>query len=152
MELLLNLCWLLLIPLAFCFWLRQPCSRSLQARLSLSCLVFLLFPIISATDDLNAMRQVFEESSPAKRTLKRAVDHSFAAGGSNTPPAELNSALPGLPCHRTCGFIVIADPVLTRTAGATVSLGRAPPVSLLAQPNGGLVCGEPSLTSHVILV
>ena len=88
MELLLNLCWLLLIPLAFCFWLRQPRSRSLQATLALSCLLFLLFPIISATDDLNAMRQVSEESGPGKRMFKRAGNHSLAAGGSNTPPAE----------------------------------------------------------------
>src|SRR4029077_8985494 len=97
------LCWLLLIPLAFWFWLRQPRFRSLQATLALSCLLFLLFPIISATDDLTALRQVFEESSPGKRTLNRAVDHSFAAGGSNTPPAELNSILQGLPCNQTCG-------------------------------------------------
>ena len=81
MELLLNLCWLLLVPLAFCFWLRQLRFRSLQASLALSCLLFLLFPIISATDDLNAMRQAVEESSPGKRTLNRAGDHSFAAGG-----------------------------------------------------------------------
>ena len=116
MELLLNLCWLLLIPIAFCFWLRESRSRSLQATLALSCLLSLLFPIISATDDLNAMRQVFEESSPGKRMLKRAVNHSFAAGGSNTPPAELNSLLQGLPFNQTCGCILIAHPGVPLTS------------------------------------
>src|ERR1700730_11809642 len=125
--------YLLDTTLAFCFWLRQPRSRSLQAAVALSWLLFLRFPIISATDDLNAMRQVFEESSPGKRTLNRAGDHSFAAGGSNPPPAELNSILQGLPCNRTCGCIVIPEPEAPRTACATVSPGRAPPpFSLLA--------------------
>ena len=132
MELLLNLCWLLLVPLAFCFWLRQSRSRSPQSMLALSCLLFLLFPIISATDDLNAMRQVLEESSPGKRTLNRAGNHCFAAGGSNTPSAELNSTLQGLRCNQTCGCIVIANPEVFLTACSTASPGRAPPFSLLA--------------------
>jgi len=130
LELLLNLCWLLLIPLAVCIWLRQPRFRSLQAALALACLLFLLFPIVSATDDLTAMRQVYEESTPGKRMLKRAVDHSFAARGSNTPPAELNSVLQGLLCNQTCRCIVIAHPGVSLTACATTSPSRAPPFSL----------------------
>jgi hypothetical protein len=132
LELLLNLCWLLLILLAFCFWLGQPRSRSLQATLALSCLLSLLFPIISATDDLNAMRQVSEESGPGKRMLKRTVNHSFAAGGSNTPAAELHSIFQGLPCNQTCGCILIAPPGVPLTACTTISPGRAPPFSVLA--------------------
>jgi hypothetical protein len=93
-------------------------------------LLFLLFPIISATDDLNAMRQVLEESSPGKRTIKRAGSNSFAAGGS--PPAELNSTLQRPPCGQTCGSILIADPPVAPTACTTISPGRAPPFSLLA--------------------
>src|SRR3984893_6473801 len=124
--------YLLDTTLAFCFWLRQPRSRSLQAAVALSWLLFLLFPIISATDDLNAMRQVFEESSPGKRTLNRAGDHSFATGGSNPPPAELHLILQGLPCDRTCGCILSAHPGVPLTACATISPGRAPPFSLLA--------------------
>jgi hypothetical protein len=129
-ELLLNLCWLLLIPIAFCFWLRQLRFRSLQAALALSCLLFLLFPIISATDDLNAMRQELEESSPGKRTLTRAADHSFTAGGSNAPPAELSSIFQGLPCNQTCGCIVIARAGVPLTGCTTISPGRSPPFSL----------------------
>src|ERR1700730_14324338 len=107
-------------------------------------MLFLLFPLISATDDLYAMRQVLKESSPGKRTLTRAVNHSFAAGGSNTPPAELNSILQGLPCNKTCGCIVSAHP-------RVISPGRAPPFLLLAiaSQTATLVCGAPSLSSHV---
>jgi hypothetical protein len=132
LELLLNLCWLLPITLAICFWRRQPRSRSLQAALALSCVQFLLFPFISATDDLYAMRQVLKESSPGKRTLKRAVNYSFAAGGSNTPPAELNCILQGLPFNQTCGRIVSAHPGVPLTTCTIISPGRAPPFSLLS--------------------
>jgi hypothetical protein len=144
LEPLLNLCWRLLITLAICFWLQQPRSR---AALALSCVLFLLSPLISATDDLYAMRQVLKESSPGKRTLKRAVNYSFAAGGSNTPPDELNSILQGLPCNQTCGCIVSAHP-------GVISPGRAPPFLFLAiaSQTATLVCGAPSLSSHVILV
>jgi hypothetical protein len=95
-------------------------------------MLFLLFPIISATDDLNAMRQVSEESGPGKRMFKRAGNHSLAAGGSNTPPAELNFILESLPCNETCGGILSAHPGVPLTACTTLSQGRAPPFSLLA--------------------
>jgi hypothetical protein len=68
----LNLCWLLLIAPALCVQRRH--LNSLQ--LALACLLLLLFSVISATDDLHAMRQEIKESSPGKRTVKKAPNHS----------------------------------------------------------------------------
>lgn len=67
MELLLNSCWLLLGVSAICIWHRQSHSvrrgRSFACLLALSCTLILLFPVISESDDLHAMRQEMEESS-----------------------------------------------------------------------------------------
>jgi len=73
MELLLNLAWLLL-ALPAC-WLWRECSsgrvgrRSLQCLLSLGCMLVILFPVVSATDDLHAMRAEMEESPLSKRSI-----------------------------------------------------------------------------------
>jgi len=75
LELLLNLCWLLLIGPGIYLWLRQRrhAKPILQFSIALVCLLFLLFPVISATDDLHAMRQEMEESGPSKRALKQVA-------------------------------------------------------------------------------
>ena len=79
MELLLNLAWLLLVLPAYWFWRRSLATRglgkpsSLQCLLALGCLIVLLFPVISATDDLHAMRAEMEESSPGKRGVRQAA-------------------------------------------------------------------------------
>jgi hypothetical protein len=78
MELLLNLAWLLLALPAYWLWRRSVDARaqgslsSLQCLLALACLLVLLFPVISATDDLHAMRAEMEESSPGKRGVRQA--------------------------------------------------------------------------------
>ena len=79
MELLLNLAWLLLALPAYWLWRRSVATRaqggfgSLQCLLALACLLVLLFPVISATDDLHAMRAEMEESSPGKRGVRQAA-------------------------------------------------------------------------------
>jgi hypothetical protein len=82
MELLLNLFWLMLVVPAFWLWRREPVSiqrsRSFTAVgcvLSLVCILILLFPVISATDDLQAMRQETAESSssPSKRIHRQGA-------------------------------------------------------------------------------
>ena len=74
MEFLLNLTWLLLALPAD--WLWQDCRSarvrrrsSLQCFFSLGCLLIILFPVISATDDLRAMRAEVEESPISKRSI-----------------------------------------------------------------------------------
>src|SRR5271168_4454934 len=84
MELLLNLLWLTLAIPAIWLWLRQsvPGKRirlvgGISAMILLGCVLLLLFPVVSASDDLHAMRPEIEESCPSKRIVKQAsTQHS----------------------------------------------------------------------------
>jgi len=67
MELFLNLCWLALVLPAYVLWRRrvssEPCTRaSFVIVCTLGCALVLLFPVISASDDLHAVAQAMEES------------------------------------------------------------------------------------------
>ena len=81
MELLLNLAWLLLALPAYWLW-RSAKRRSLSSRqclLALVCVLTLLFPVISATDDLHAMRAEMEESGTGKRSVRQAGGEKSSA-------------------------------------------------------------------------
>jgi len=85
MEVFLNLCWLLVVLPAFLTWRRQrPFSfrRAHGDMLSLAalvCALVLLFPIISASDDLHAFRQEAEESSSRLKAGGANGAHSVAS-------------------------------------------------------------------------
>lgn len=72
MELLLNLAWLLLVLPAYWFWRRSLSAtgrfRPSHRVLALGCMLVVLFPVVSATDDLRAMRAEMEESPSSKRS------------------------------------------------------------------------------------
>src|SRR5580698_6948388 len=95
MELLLNLVWVLLALPAYWVWRRGAGARlarrvsSLQCLLALGCGLVLLFPVISATDDLHAVRAEMEESSSSKRTVRQAGSdrHSSWVNRLQGPPA-----------------------------------------------------------------
>src|ERR1017187_6616911 len=78
MELLLNLAWVLLALPAYWLWQRDADGQqgrrfsSLQCLLALGCVLVLLFPVISASDDLHAMRAEMEDSAINKRTVRQA--------------------------------------------------------------------------------
>jgi hypothetical protein len=139
MELLLNLLWVLLALPAYWLWRRDAESRlarnfsSLQVMLALGCVLVLLFPVISASDDLHAMRAEMEVSSISKRTVRQA--------GSDKNSAWVNR-LQGPPVA-VAGSVLLIAPQLGRleVPVTRVSLrsrpyvflgGRAPPSSLLA--------------------
>lgn len=74
MELLLNLAWLLLGLPAFWLWRdsRSAYGRRIapiQILLTLGCMLVILFPVISASDDLQAMRAEMEETPASKRSV-----------------------------------------------------------------------------------
>jgi hypothetical protein len=77
MELFLNLCWVSLLLPAWLLWRQRtfatgaghPAARPLVFVCALGCVLVLLFPVISASDDLHPMRAEMEES-------KRAFHHS----------------------------------------------------------------------------
>jgi hypothetical protein len=96
MELLLNLLWLMLALPAALIWRQNVTSARGSGRFCrsrsvvlLSCLLALLFPIVSVTDDLHATRSEIEESSPSKRVVKQSPGTKAPtwsnAGG---PPAQ----------------------------------------------------------------
>lgn len=82
MELFLNILWLALALGAFGLWSlgilltrRRHCGPLPQLAL-LTCVLVLLFPVISATDDLHPIRTELEESTPSKRIKKTTIDKS----------------------------------------------------------------------------
>jgi hypothetical protein len=90
MELLLNLVWLTLALPAIWIWQHGPArpghSRDhsrLCSCLLLTCVLVLLFPVVSASDDLHPMRAEMEESSPFKRAVKQASSNGSATWLSN---------------------------------------------------------------------
>lgn len=139
MELLLNLAWLLMALPAYWLWRRDAAARAArrvspwQCLLALGCILVLLFPVISASDDLHAMRSEMEESATTKRSVRSAAADKVsvwmnrvqslpaAVGAANrfyvpdVRPLEAAQDKAKLPCQPA---------VLLRA-------GRAPPVSLL---------------------
>jgi hypothetical protein len=134
MELLLNLAWLLLVVPGYWLWHHRLYSRhasSRQCLLALGCAFVLLFPVISASDDLHAMRAEMEDPSSGKR-VARPVCEKQAAGVNR---------LQGAPGFVVSTFVFrvpqgselqLPAPVFSRSTHLPVQRpGRAPPVSLL---------------------
>ncbi len=135
MELLLNLAWLLLALPAFWLWHRSRSAgpghgvNALQCLLALGCLLVILFPVVSATDDLRAMRSEMEESPASKRTIRQASNDKAAAWKRQSPPALVTAVSsfrvsePGWPPLPASALSVLAASVIELAA-------RAPPFSL----------------------
>jgi hypothetical protein len=135
MELLLNLVWLLLALPAYCLWHNSRDSRKsggpspVQCLLALSCALVLLFPVVSATDDLHAMRAEMEESS--KRSLRQAGGEKSSVGDSrwhNLPAAVAAFAMLA-PLRKTWRLLHV-PPLFFAVAASAVHSGRAPPVAV----------------------
>lgn len=78
MELLLNLLWLSLALPALWIWGRRSVSaRDTLARIRslifLGCILVVLFPVVSATDDLRALQPDPEEFRSSTCTVKRSL-------------------------------------------------------------------------------
>lgn len=134
MELLLNLAWLLLAIPAYRLWREStPASRrdgrtSLQCLLALGCMLVLLFPVISATDDLHAMRAEMEESPVSKRSVLQASNpkNPIPQAGLQSPPALSSAAAEIFVCTEFGGLFAREITFIT-TAPSLPSAGRAPP-------------------------
>jgi HAMP domain-containing protein len=138
MELLLNLLWVLLVLPGYWLWRRNAVAKierrfsSWQCLLALGCLLVLLFPVISATDDLHAMRTEMEEPGQCKRTVRQAATEKNSAWVNRlqSPPAAVASAmwLPAPEAERHETFVVGSAP---QAAPCISRGGRAPPLFLL---------------------
>lgn len=138
MELLLNLAWLLLALPAYWLWRRSLRTRaqgrisSLQCLLALGCMLVLLFPVISATDDVHALRAEMEESSPGKRGVRQAAIEKLSAGHArwhNPPAAGVTAAGLGALAQDWCDAVSSISPI--PVAPSIRRAGRAPPHSVL---------------------
>jgi len=81
MELVLNLAWALSAVVFFCIWLRHARHAGADRRtqlVALAVLILILFPVISVTDDLQAMQNPAEAiAACAVTTLSRTRTPSF---------------------------------------------------------------------------
>lgn len=132
MELLLNLCWLLLMgPALYCWMHRRDHSASTRYLITLGCLLALLFPIISATDDLHVMRQEMEDSVPGKKSLEQGSAEKHAVQHFSSPLAHVVSVVVFQRCDFSCGNVheVVASPLQPQSGRENTS--RAPPILFL---------------------
>jgi len=140
MELLLNLCWLMLALPAYWLWRRSARSAREAGRfesrpclLVLGCVLLLLFPVVSATDDLQAMRPEAEESSSTTRTLKGAATgkSSSLLTRMSAPPAHAIAGIPLLAADCTHGVAILEACGAVSSRPVSALSTRAPPLSLL---------------------
>src|SRR5215467_9524308 len=135
MEQLLNLFWLMLVLPAFFLWRFQlsPAQSSWKRGKShsfilLGCLLFLLFPVVSVSDDLHPVSAEIEESGPFKRTVKQSLSiktgHSHLHG---TVPGLPMSAASPRPDHAELSIPPEYSPALPSNTFATGRDSRAPP-------------------------
>jgi hypothetical protein len=136
MELLLNLAWLLLALPAYWLWHDSrivPAARkftALQCLLALGCMLVVLFPVVSATDDLRAMRAEMEESPTNKRSIGQSGSQNPSAPRSQAQPA-LAAASRTSVLHEQGWHLVAATILSTPVSPAVFRSGRAPPHFLL---------------------
>jgi len=144
MELLLNLFWLTLVLPALWLWRHEPEFAQGRRRfdrvrscLLLSCVLTLLFPVVSATDDLHALGQEMEEASSSKRLVKQAASDKSTTGLSNgdVPPA-LPVSTSFTPSHKACGRVLVVSVLLPRRAQSRQRASRAPPFPSLDESMG----------------
>jgi len=135
MELLLNILWLMLALPAVLVWRREsassrgagkPCrSRSFVL---LGCLLALLFPVVSASDDLHPISAEIEESGPFKRIVKQSPGVKTPAwscdgGGA----ARLTPVVSSRQENQAFGAVSQDPPVLPLQSPVRTIDGRAPP-------------------------
>ena len=136
MELLLNLAWLLLALPAYWLWrdrrgIGLGRRSSLQCLLSLACMLVILFPVISATDDLHVMRSEMEESPLSKRSVsQKSGDKPSACKCQHHPVLASFSSL--LLNNDEVWQSATVSGLLIPPIPAVTPIGRAPPAFLLS--------------------
>jgi hypothetical protein len=135
MELLLNLAWLLLALPAYWLWLgrKRPHARTssaLQFLLVLGCMLVVLFPVISATDDLCAMRAECEESPAGKHSLRQAAHERLSACKWQAHPAVPATQIFFAASEYAWLSQPAADPLIPSSPAALLP-ARAPPSSIV---------------------
>ncbi len=135
MELSLNLFWLLLVVVSVVGWRRQgsPLHRPRRTRdsrhglIALGCVLVLLFPVISVTDDLHAEQAIIEDSNPSKRAVRHSAGDHAASSLKKVGHAALAGVLPAPVFEGIWILILPSKARLASSASADFCAGRAPP-------------------------
>jgi hypothetical protein len=129
MELILNLAWALSAVAILSYWLRYArlvgASRRTQ-MVALAMLILILFPVISVTDDLQAMQNPAETDSCLRRVHAVSSPHSILAAPGTLPPPVLAELSFGVLQVATSGSL--ATPAINHPAMAPIQ-NRPPPLA-----------------------
>jgi hypothetical protein len=118
MELILNLTWAVLAALMALLWMRFAPRADVNRRtqlVALAVLLVILFPVISVSDDLQALHNPAEVDSCVRR------DHVLATAHSILPPipalihpviAELSMDAPRSAVSREVSLLMVIHPFL----------------------------------------
>jgi hypothetical protein len=129
MELLLNFAWVLLAALMVCAWLRFASRTTTDRRMqlvALALLLLILFPVISVTDDLQAVQNPAETDCCQRRShLHAPVCPAFGTAATLPLPefSGLQSFLQRISVPGRATPQVVARPELTPVSN------RPPPVA-----------------------
>jgi hypothetical protein len=134
MELLLNLFWMSLLLPAYLLWQwRASSSRSTRGSIvficTLGCVLVLLFPVISASDDLHSIGQAMEESD---RGFRHGGHHDCHGACSqhllaHASRAALLTSAPLKVAFEPVEDVLSWSPRSSGTYFAFLPAGRAPP-------------------------
>jgi len=134
MELFLNLAWVLLAALMLSLWPRfaprigrdgHMKDRRMQF-VALAVMLLILFPVISVTDDLQAVQNPAETDSSLRRDHIAVSPHSILPAVAALPLAIFAGVLSGLP--RFTGTRSLPVPAIDYPALASIQ-NRPPPAA-----------------------
>lgn len=129
MERFLDIIWLSLFLTSFPLWHRRRSDHGFaRSLLVIICLFVLLFPVISASDDLCAAAVNFEEITPAKKVYKAS---SAAKSGTHHAPVYMvaeNTWQHGTSCP-LCNLPPFSIARFPSAVSCDAISGRAPPTA-----------------------
>ncbi|OLB86121.1 MAG: hypothetical protein DMG86_13200 [Acidobacteria bacterium] len=131
MELALNLLWGLIFALPLCQWVRNSCAQRQERWVTirrvglLVCVAFLLFPVISTSDDLHATDFVEDAAFASRKARPGVSSHVLNQGGATifVVPMSASVAPPAISSEAAVHF----SSVLTLAGVLLPRAGRSPP-------------------------
>jgi hypothetical protein len=131
MELFLNLCWLALVLPAYLLWRRRvssarPAGSSVVVLGALFCALILLFPVISASDDLHATTPAIEES---KRSFRNGAPRACSVQIAHASPCMDTVSASFRVGFEQLGWVQLFSTHSPQTAFACAAAGRSPPLA-----------------------
>ena len=137
MELTLNLVWVIIAGANYAFLLRRLAARKAeivrgpnrsQCMIALTCVLAILFPVISLTDDLHEMQATLEEATPSGLVMKKCASRHSSTIERTLHQVIFTSALFAASARWAIVGGVAARHIGRPSPGLHFSaLGRAPP-------------------------